>query len=206
MLHAVDLPCPLGLRILREHPHDAAFLLPGADDLEARDVDRWGLIDHLAQRLLRRDEELEEPNGREEAVERRVEPREDESAEAVADEERMLARREAHLRLGRRADPLHAAAVRHHDLLDRRRRVHGHRHDPGHLTHGERHERGARIPKEREQHHDDEHAADEQRASQVRDCRCRQRLTPYVDNRWWLRDCEPSPEEDRRGPWSLRLC
>src|SRR5439155_3114165 len=117
VLYAVDLACALGLWILREHPHDAALLHPGAHDLEARDVDRRGLVDHFAERLLRGDEELEEAHRREQAVERRVEPREDESAEAVADEKGVLARREAHLRLGRRPDPLHTTAVRHDDLL-----------------------------------------------------------------------------------------
>src|SRR5213593_3880978 len=63
-----------------------------------------------------------------------MEAREDEAADPVADEQWLLARRETHLRLGRSADALHAAAATGDDLLDRRRRVHGNGHDPWRLT------------------------------------------------------------------------
>src|SRR2546430_1107632 len=54
----------------------------------------------------------------------------------------MLAGREAHLRLGRRSDALHAAAVGEDDLLDRGWRINGHGHCARGLTHGQRYERG----------------------------------------------------------------
>jgi len=53
----------------------------------------------------------------------------------------MLPGRQAHLRLGRCADALHASAVRRDDLLDRRRGVDRHRDDARGLSHGEAHER-----------------------------------------------------------------
>src|SRR5207247_7647011 len=65
VLHAVDLPRALRLWILREYPHHAALLLPWADDLQAREVDGWDLVEDFAEGLLRGDEELEQPNRRE---------------------------------------------------------------------------------------------------------------------------------------------
>ena len=74
-----------------------------------------------------------------------MEAREDEAADAVPHQEGVLARGEAHLRLRRRPHALHAPALVGHDLLDRRRRVHRHRHDPGRMPHRERHERREEV-------------------------------------------------------------
>ena len=65
MFDPVDLARALRLRVLREHPHHAALLLPRTDHLKTREVDGRGLVDDLAQGLLRDDEKLEQPDCRE---------------------------------------------------------------------------------------------------------------------------------------------
>ena len=74
-----------------------------------------------------------------------MEAREDEPAHAVADEERVFAGCEAHLRFGRRPHALHAPAVRRHDVFDRGGRVDRHRDHPRRQPDRERDERGQEM-------------------------------------------------------------
>ncbi len=145
VLHAVDLPHAFGTGILRQYAEHAALLIPRAWDLDARDVRRRRLVDHVGERRVGHREELEEADDGEEAVERGVEAREDEAAHAVGDHQRMLAGREIHLCAGRGAHALHPAAGVPHELLDRRGREDRNGNDARRDARGEPRERGEEL-------------------------------------------------------------
>ena len=104
-----------------------------------------GLVHDLRERRPLHREELEELHDREQAVEGRVEAREDEAAEPIRDEERMVARRKAHLGLGGGAHPLDPATGRRHEPLDGPRREHRDRDEPGRRLGDQAHERREKV-------------------------------------------------------------